>query len=101
MNLVSPVEEELGEMRPVLAGDPGDEGALATALPQVDLEARLITVQRSFDGPTKADDVRYVPVLDPLLPVLRAWRLRHPGRLVFTSGLTAVPPAPTVSTLTR
>lgn len=51
----------------------------------VDLEARLITVQRSFDGPTKADDVRYVPVLDPLLPVLRAWRLRHPGRLVFTN----------------
>jgi integrase len=51
----------------------------------VDLEARLITVQRSFEGPTKADDVRYAPVLDPLLPVLRAWRLRHPGRLVFTN----------------
>jgi integrase len=49
----------------------------------VDLERRLITVQRSFKGPTKADDVRYVPILDPLLPVLRSWRLRCPGTLVF------------------
>lgn len=53
--------------------------------PDVDLERRLVTVQRSFDGPTKSNKVRYVPVLDPLLPVLRAWRLRHPGRLVFTN----------------
>ncbi len=49
----------------------------------VDLEARLITIQRSFDGPTKADDVRYVPILDPLLALLRRWRLKCPGRLVF------------------
>jgi integrase len=49
----------------------------------VDLEARRITVQRSYDGPTKAGDLRYVPILDPLLPVLRAWRLRCPGLLVF------------------
>jgi integrase len=53
--------------------------------PDIDLERRLVTVQRSFDGPTKSDRVRYVPILDPLLPVLRAWRLRHPGRLVFTN----------------
>ena len=53
--------------------------------PDVDLDRRLITVQRSFDGPTKSDRVRYVPILDPLLPVLKAWRLRHPGRLVFTN----------------
>jgi integrase len=51
----------------------------------VDFDRRLVTVQRSFDGPTKSDRVRYVPILDPLLPVLRAWRLRHPGRLVFTN----------------
>jgi integrase len=51
----------------------------------IDFERRLITVQRSFDGPTKSDKVRYVPILDPLLPVLKAWRLRHPGRLVFTN----------------
>ena len=51
----------------------------------INLEHRIITVQRSFDGPTKSNKVRYVPILDPLLPLLRAWRLRHPGRLVFTS----------------
>jgi hypothetical protein len=35
-------------------------------------ERRLITVQRSFDGPTKSDHVRAVRAhLDPLLPVLR------------------------------
>jgi hypothetical protein len=39
----------------------------------------------TFDGPTKADDVRYVPIVDALLPTLRAWRLRHPGRLVSTN----------------
>jgi integrase len=53
--------------------------------PDIDLDRRLITVQRSFDGPTKSDRVRYVLILDPLLPVLKAWRLRHPGRLVFTN----------------
>lgn len=51
----------------------------------VDFDRRLICVQRSFDGPTKAEDVRYVPIIDALLPRLRAWRLRHPGRLVFTN----------------
>jgi len=49
----------------------------------VDLDRRLITVERSYTGPTKAGDVRYVPILDPLLPVLREWRLRCPGELVF------------------
>lgn len=51
----------------------------------VDFDRRLITVQRSYDGPTKGDDVRYVPILDVLLPVLRAWRLRNPLRVVFPS----------------
>jgi len=49
----------------------------------VDLERRLITVQRSFGGPTKAGDVRYVPILDPLLPLIREWKLRCPNHLVF------------------
>lgn len=52
----------------------------------VDFETRLITVQRSFEGPTKAGDVRYVPVLDALLPTLRRWRLVCPGALVFPNG---------------
>jgi integrase len=51
----------------------------------VDLERRLVAVQRSFNGPTKSDRVRYVPILDPLLPSLRAWRLKHSGRLLFTN----------------
>ena len=49
----------------------------------VDFERRLITVDRSWDGPTKPDDVRYVPLVDALVPVLRAWRLRCPGVYVF------------------
>lgn len=49
----------------------------------INFTTRLITVQRSFDGPTKAGDVRYVPLLDALLPVLRAWRLKTPGAVVF------------------
>ena len=61
----------------------GELAALQWA--DVDFENRLVVIQRSFDGPTKADDVRYVPILDPLLPILRAWRLRAPGRLVFTN----------------
>jgi integrase len=62
------------------------EGELAAVeWPDIDFERRLITVQRSFDGPTKSDRVRYVPILDPLLPVLKSWRLRGPGRLVFVN----------------
>lgn len=49
----------------------------------VNFDRRLIAVQRSFGGPTKAEDVRYVPILDPLLPVLREHRVATPGRLVF------------------
>jgi integrase len=51
----------------------------------VDLEGRLIMVQRSFNGPTKSLLARPVPILDVLLPELRAWRMRHPGRYVFTN----------------
>lgn len=64
-------------------GREGEIAALEWA--DVDFENRLITIQRSFDGPTKADDLRYVPILDVLLPILRAWRLRAPGRLLFTN----------------
>lgn len=53
----------------------------------VDLVARTIHVARSFDGRTKTRaSRRYVPIMDVLLPVLRAWRLRcppNPGNLVF------------------
>ena len=49
----------------------------------VDFAKGLITVQASFEGPTKAGDVRYVPILDVLAPILRPWRLRNGGELVF------------------
>jgi integrase len=45
--------------------------------PDIDFERRLITVQRSFDGPTKSDRVRYVPILTPLLSILREWLSRR------------------------
>lgn len=61
----------------------GELAALRWA--DVQFDTRLITVQRSFDGPTKSGDVRYVPILDDLLPILRQWRLSHPGVLVFTN----------------
>ncbi len=51
----------------------------------VDLERRLITVQRSYSGTTKAGDARYVPIVNALHGQLRSWRLRHPGNLVFTN----------------
>jgi integrase len=50
----------------------------------VDLGRRLITVQRSYTDPTKSSRIRRVPILDPLLPVLRAWKLACPSpELVF------------------
>lgn len=50
----------------------------------VDLDRRLITVQRSFDKPAKSKKIRRVPIVDPLLPVLRAWKLRGASaELVF------------------
>jgi integrase len=50
----------------------------------VDLENRRLTVQRSFDGPTKSGDVRHVPLMADELPrILRAQRLARAGALVF------------------
>lgn len=49
----------------------------------VDFKGRLITVECSYDGSTKGGRVRYVPILDALLPILRSWRLRNPLSIVF------------------
>ncbi len=49
----------------------------------IDFERRLITVRRSYEKPTKSARIRHVPILDPLVPVLRAWRLRCPSEVVF------------------
>jgi integrase len=42
----------------------------------VNLDSRLITVRCSYDKPTKTAAIRHLPILDPLLPVLREWRVR-------------------------
>jgi integrase len=50
----------------------------------VDLENGRITVGRSHDrGTTKGGRVRKVPILYDLDPILRAWKLRSSGPLVF------------------
>jgi integrase len=50
----------------------------------VNLSRRLITVKRSYDLPhTKNRGLRHVPVLTPLLRLLKQWRLQRPGPLLF------------------
>jgi len=53
----------------------------------ISLEQRTIRVRRSYDRPTKGWKNRTVPILDPLLPVLRAWQdeTPYPEELVFPS----------------
>jgi integrase len=41
----------------------------------VDLAARRIQVREAVTGPLKDDESRVVPILDPLLPLLKAWKL--------------------------
>ena len=53
----------------------------------VDLDRRIITVQRSFTGPTKSGSPRYVPITTALLPILRHWRLKVFGELVFQNAV--------------
>lgn len=49
-------------------------------------DARRITVERSFDGPTKSGDVRRVPIVDALLPILAHWQTLNAGsEIVFPS----------------
>jgi integrase len=54
---------------------------------KVNFETRMITVVRSYNQATKTGKTRYVPVLDPLLPILREWRLQCPGELVFPTSV--------------
>lgn len=49
----------------------------------VDFDNRTITVQRSYAGPTKSGQVRYVPIFDVLLSILRQWKIRCPDKYVF------------------
>ncbi len=52
----------------------------------INFERRLIVVQRTYeDRPTKNGEMRYVPILDPLLPLLRRWRTLQDGLRTFTN----------------
>lgn len=44
----------------------------------VAVERRVIEVSRSYDGPTKGGEIRHVPIVDRLQPVLRDWLQRAP-----------------------
>lgn len=52
---------------------------------RVDLERRLITVHKSYTGPTKNGETRHVPIVDVLLPTLRSWCMQSGRGLVFTN----------------
>lgn len=54
---------------------------------KLDLKRRLITVANSYDKTTKSKKVRHVPILDPLLPRLREWKLQVDGPLLFPNSV--------------
>ena len=56
--------------------------------PDFDIERRLITIHRGKQGTTKSGKARHVPVLDVLVPVVRAMALRRGGSLLVFPGLT-------------
>ena len=85
--LVAAREEELGVFElyttAILTGMRAGE-LCGLTWGDIDLKRRLITVQRSFEKTTKTDEVRHIPILDPLLPVLMQWKLECPtATIVF------------------
>lgn len=82
-----------GELRDIIAAALGTglriDELLHLRWDDVDLAARLITVQRGRQGPTKSGKARHVPILDSVLPVLQARALRRGGAI-----LVFPPPAP-------
>ena len=42
----------------------------------IDFGGRLVTVKKSYQGTTKTAEIRHVPILDPMLPLLREWKVR-------------------------
>ena len=65
----------------------------------VDLVGRLITVCRSYDKTTKTDEIRYVPILDPLLPLLKEWKLRCPSSVIVFPSQTGTIQQPSARVL--
>jgi integrase len=60
---------------------------LHLAWDDVDLESRLITIQRGRQGAVKGGRIRHVPILDSLLPVLRQRALRRAGAFLVFPGV--------------
>ena len=50
---------------------------------EINFDHRLIIVQKSFNGPTKNGEVRYVPILDILLPILLEVKRSSKSDFVF------------------
>jgi integrase len=76
--LALPEPVNIGYALGALAGlRPGE--AFALRWEQVDLDRRVIHVQRSVTGTTKGKRARQVMIQDALLPVLKAWRLSSGG----------------------
>lgn len=59
---------------------------LHLAWDDVDLQARLITVQRGRQGTVKSGRLRHVPILDAVLPVLQARHLKRGGSFLVFPG---------------
>ena len=53
-------------------------GSCSAAVEDIDFQAERIHVRRSFDGPTKTDQTRVIPLHRELAPILRAWREQCP-----------------------
>lgn len=51
----------------------------------IDFRKNLITVSKSFDGPTKNGETRHVPIPVILRPLLKQWILLNPTKTVFTN----------------
>jgi len=60
------------------------EGELAAlTFDKIDLEKRLIKVDRSFNGPTKSNETRFVPILNPIYSFLLEWKVKNDLPWVF------------------
>lgn len=62
----------------------------------IDFTKRLIKVDKSFEDTTKNNKIRYVPILDVLLPYLIEWRKQNPdSQFIFpsTTGTILLPSA--------
>jgi integrase len=59
---------------------------LHLAWDDVDLETRLITVQRGRQGTVKGGRIRHVPILDSVLPVFRQRALQRAGAMFVFPG---------------